>query len=189
MSCHEATISNNIGKPLTNTSRYLANPHEAGAGEISPARALDPGLVFETTEEDNLRFLCYYGYPQERVKNMTKTKFKCPKKSQEELISSSINYPSISIGKLDRTQPAQIIRRKMTNVGSGNASYYSRVHAPKGLLVKVSPKKINFDESKRKASFRVLFNGKKAHKGYHFGHVIWSDGHHRVRVVFAVNVE
>ncbi|KAJ9179498.1 hypothetical protein P3X46_011280 [Hevea brasiliensis] len=183
-----ATIYNNIGKPLTNTSRYLSNPHERGVGEISPARALDPGLVFETTEKDYLRFLCYYGYPQETVKNMTKTKFKCPKGSREELISSSINYPSISIGKLDQNHPAQIIRRKVTNVGSANASYYSRVHSPGGLLVKVSPKKINFNENKRKASFRVLFDGRKASKGYHFGYVIWSDGHHRVRVVYAVNV-
>ncbi|XP_058007631.1 CO(2)-response secreted protease isoform X2 [Hevea brasiliensis] len=183
-----ATISNNMEKPLTNTSGYPASPHEAGVGEISPARALDPGLVFETTEEDYLNFLCYYGYSETKVKKMTKTKFKCPKGSSKELITSSINHPSISVGKLDQKHPAQIIRRKMTNVGSTNASYYSRVYASRGLTVNVSPKKISFNESKRKAWFRVLFDGRKAPKGYHFGYVMWSDGHHRARIVFAVNV-
>lgn len=73
---------------------------------------------------------------------MTKTKFKCPKGSRKELISMNINHPSISIGKLDQNNPTQIVKRKVTNVGSTNASYESRVYAPMGLMVKVSPNKI-----------------------------------------------
>ncbi|KDP40601.1 hypothetical protein JCGZ_24600 [Jatropha curcas] len=183
-----AIIFNNNGKPLTNDSDYRANPHEMGVGEISPVRALDPGLVFETEVKDYLHFLCYYGYPKEKVRAMSKTKINCPENSNEELISSSINYPSISIGKLDQNKPAHTITRRVTNLGPANSSYYSTVYAPKGLQVKVYPEKLTFDEGKRRASFRVLFNGKKASKGYNFGNVIWSDGHHRVRVVFAVNV-
>ena len=46
-----AIISNNMRKDLTNSTGFSANPHEMGVGEISPLRALNPGLVFEDVDE------------------------------------------------------------------------------------------------------------------------------------------
>ncbi|KAK6163087.1 hypothetical protein DH2020_002928 [Rehmannia glutinosa] len=184
-----ASTSNNMGKALTNSSYFSANPHEVGVGEISPISALDPGLAFETTINDHLYFLCYNGYNQKEIRSMSNTNFTCPKKSTEKLISS-LNYPTISIGSLSQHDGPRKVKRVVTNMGSSpNATYVSSVNAPPGLLVKVVPNRIVFTEGLKTASFKVFFDGKKASKGYNFGDIKWFDGSHIVRVVFAVNVE
>ncbi|KAJ4720461.1 Subtilisin-like protease [Melia azedarach] len=184
-----ATVYDNTGKLITNSSRNYANPHEMGAGEINPLRALNPGLVFETSTKDYLQFLCYFGYSEKKIQPMTGTKFNCPKKSADKLISN-INYPSISISKLDRHGAARIVRRTVTNVGSSNSTYIvSKVNAPSGLSVKIFPQKLVFVEGVKRVSLRVSFFGKQASTGHNFGSITWSDNQHSVRVVFAVNVE
>lgn len=182
-----ATISNNMGKELTNSSNYSANPHEMGVGEINPIKALNPGLVYETTTEDYLRLLCYSGYKGKIIRSMSKTNFTCPKVSSEQLISS-INYPSISISKLKRNGGSQTVTRTVTNVGAHNATYIAKVTVPLGLEVRVSPNNIAFNKSSSRASYEVSFYSKGANHGYNFGWVTWSGSLHTVRTVFAVNV-
>ncbi|KAE8713248.1 hypothetical protein F3Y22_tig00110213pilonHSYRG00188 [Hibiscus syriacus] len=182
-----ATVYDNMEKPLTNSSGSIAIPHETGAGEIIPLKALNPGIVFETTSEDYLRFLCYYGYPEKTIRSMSKTNFKCPRKPSDDLISG-INYPSVSISRLARSEGFRTIKRTITNVGLPNATYTSVVQAPMGMDVKVSPKKITFVESVKKISFKVRFDGREASTGYNFGTLTWSAGSCSVRMVFAVNV-
>lgn len=178
-----------MGGPLTSGLNDPPSPHEVGAGEIRPIRALDPGLVFKTTINDHLNFLCYLGYKQRSIRSLSNTNFSCPKNSSARLISN-INYPTISIGGLNPHDGPKMVRRVVTNVGSSpNVTYVASVNSPKGLLVKVVPTKIVFTPKRRRASFRVFFDGKHAARGYKFGDVTWSDGSHIVRSVFAVNVE
>lgn len=178
----------NTRKPITNSSSNNANPHEIGAGEINPVKALNPGLVFKTTIKDYLRFLCYYGYSHKNIQSMTSTTFNCPKKSSAKLISN-INYPSISISKLARQGTIITVKRTVTNVGSPNTTYISIVNAPSGLAVKVFPQKLLFVEGVKKLSFRVSFFGKEASSGYNYGSITWSDDRHSVGMIFAVGVE
>ncbi|KAI3982338.1 hypothetical protein MKX01_037871 [Papaver californicum] len=184
-----AITSNNIGKLLTNSSNAFASPHEVGAGEMSPLRALNPGLVFETTTKDYLHFLCYYGYRQKIISSISGTNFTCPTNSSEDFISD-INYPSISISNLEGHRTVRTITRTVTNVGQKNATYIAKLDSPRsGLIIKVSPEKLVFtDKSSRTASFKVSFYVKGSTKGYKFGSVTWSDQVHFVRIVFAVNV-
>lgn len=186
-----ATVYDNLGKPLKNNTGNYATPHDMGVGEISPIKALDPGLVFETTTLDYFNFLCYYGYSERNIRTILKNvNFKCPKKSADKLISN-INYPSISIASLGRGG-VTTIRRRVRNVGSSsNATYIAKVHSPSGLVVKVSPDKIGFNESMTRVSFKVAFYSKAEDDstGYKFGSITWSDGRHSVRMVFAVNVD
>ncbi|TKY68426.1 CO(2)-response secreted protease [Spatholobus suberectus] len=183
-----ATNYNNLRKPLTNSSNYLANPHEMGVGEINPLRALNPGLVFETELEEYLRFLCYFGYSKKNIRAMSKTNFNCPRNSSEDLISN-INYPSISVSTLKRKQKAKVITRTVTNVGSLNATYTAKVRVPKGLVVKVIPNTLVFSEGVQRMTYKVSFYGKEANGGYNFGSLTWLDGHHYVHTVFSVKVE
>ncbi|KAJ4720630.1 Subtilisin-like protease [Melia azedarach] len=182
-----ASVYDNRGKRITNSSRSYANPHDIGAGEINPLRALNPGLVFTTSTKDYFRFLCFFGYSEKKIRKVSKTKFNCPRKSTEKLISN-INYPSISISKLDRRGAVRTVRRTATNVGSPNATYISLVNAPSGLSVKVFPEKLVFVEGVKRMSFKVSFYSKQASTGYHFGSITWSDNQHSVRMVFALNV-
>ncbi|KAL0429456.1 UNVERIFIED_CONTAM: CO(2)-response secreted protease [Sesamum radiatum] len=176
------------GNTLTNTSDSSANPHQVGAGEIRPIKALDPGLAFDTTINDHLSFLCYYGYKQDRIRSISNTNFTCPKRSTKELISN-INYPTISIGRLSQHEGPRKVKRIATNVGSTNATYVSSVNAPPGLVVNVVPKRLVFTQGIRRVPFKVFFDGKEASKGYNFGDIRWFDGSHLVRIVFAVNIE
>lgn len=183
-----ATIYDNLRRPFINSSDLLASPHEAGVGEINYVNALNPGLLFEMTPRDHLRFLCFYGYPDKIIRSMSNTNFTCPKVRSKKLISN-INYPSISIGKLNRRHKAgRSIRRVLTNVGAPNSTYHSIVHAPKGLRVEVMPEKMVFSEVQTRLPFEVLFDAKEATQGYKFGFVTWSNAMHSVRVVFALNV-
>ncbi|RZC55379.1 hypothetical protein C5167_014232 [Papaver somniferum] len=180
-----ATITNNAGNRIANGTDAFASPHEMGAGQMNPNGALHPGLVYETNTTDYLNFLCHFGYEAKLLRSMFDDKFSCPTNSSEDLISD-INFPSISIGKL---QGARTITRTVTNVGHRNSTYNVKIDSPDDLVVRVSPEKLVFSPEHRKASFEVSFDGKGATtKGYKFGSVNWSDGKHWVRLVFAVNV-
>ncbi|XP_077247671.1 CO(2)-response secreted protease-like [Tasmannia lanceolata] len=182
-----ATVSSNIGKPLTNSSAMYSSPHEMGSGEISPFGALNPGLVYETTTKDYLYFLCYYGYNEKLIRSVSGSNFSCPANSSEDLIAT-LNYPSISISNLNGQGAARMVTRTLTNVGPINSTYVAHMYAPSGLTVKVRPERLIFSPTLKKASFTVTFSGKGAKKGYGYGSVTWSDGFHNVRTVFAVNV-
>ncbi|XP_074312364.1 CO(2)-response secreted protease-like [Silene latifolia] len=180
-----ATIADNMGRFLRDSSD-MASPHEIGAGEISPVKALDPGLVFPTGVNDYFNFLCYCGYSKKNLRSMSSTKFNCPKVSSDQLISN-INYPSISIGGLKRNQTTSVTRH-VINVGSSNATYTAVVRSPDGLRVNISPKKIIFKSGFTTASFNVTFHAKQARTGYNFGSITWFDGLRIVHVVYAVNI-
>lgn len=84
---------------------------------------------------------------------MSNTKFKCPKHCNKELILN-INYPSISISKLNRNQ-TKIVQRTMTNVGPSNSTYIAEARSPKGLVVKVIPEKVVFTKGQKRVALKV----------------------------------
>lgn len=47
---------------LDSTKVNLASPFDYGAGHVNPNNAIDPGLVYDTTIDDYLNFLCAWGY-------------------------------------------------------------------------------------------------------------------------------
>jgi Fibronectin type-III domain len=182
-----ALTNNNIGKPLTTSLGADANYHDMGAGEISPLRALSPGLVYETTPQDYLQFLCYYGYKEQIIHKISGTNFSCPSVNPSPDLISTINYPSIAIPRLSGKKPATVTRT-LTNVGPHNSTYGVTIDAPKGVSVNVSPEKLVFGKRWLKASYQISFSDSGAPKGYSYGSVTWSDGAHLVRTGFAVNV-
>lgn len=182
-----ATSMNNAGNPMTNDSNVGASPFDMGAGELSPLRALNPGLVYDTTIDDYLQFLCNLGFKASQISSVSGNKgFSCSSESKDELISD-MNYPSIAISGLKSTRS---IKRTVTNIGSASGSVYKfTVDSPPGLEVKVSPSELAFSGTSDKATFSVLFTASTtASKGYAFGSITWADGTHNVRTPFAVNI-
>ncbi|KAM0880142.1 hypothetical protein ACQ4PT_033777 [Festuca glaucescens] len=185
-----ATTTNNLGKPVASSTGAAATGHDMGAGEISPLRALSPGLVFDTTTKDYLNFLCYYGYKDKLVRKVSgDAGFACPPGAPSpDLIATSLNYPSISVPRLVSGKPVAVSRTAM-NVGPSNATYELAVQAPPGLSVKVSPERLVFSRRWTTAAYKVTFaTAAEVSKGYAYGAVTWSDGAHSVRTPFAVNV-
>lgn len=182
-----ATTMNNQEVPLTTHRGLKANYHDMGSGEISPLRAMSPGLVFETSTQDYLYFLCHYGYKDQAIRSISGTKFSCPPSPAADLVSD-LNYPSISVARLDGKRGTTTVSRTVTNVGPHNSTYTASVDAPAGLAVAVSPARLFFGARGGKATYEVKFLARNANKGYGYGAITWSDGAHSVRTVFAVNV-
>nr|CAB3476921.1 unnamed protein product [Digitaria exilis] len=189
-----ATTRNNLGKPVATSNGAAATGHDMGAGEMSPLRALSPGLVFDTSTEDYLNFLCYYGYKEQVVRKVSgDARFSCPAGAPSpDQIAAAVNYPSISVPRLQRgKKPAVTVTRTAINVGASKARYAAAVEAPPGVEVRVSPDRLVFSERWTTARYEVTFDvaeGAGVSKGYAHGAVTWSDGAHSVRTPFAVNV-
>ncbi|XP_072987423.1 CO(2)-response secreted protease [Typha latifolia] len=183
-----ATQTDNNKLPITDYSGSSANPYDVGAGEVNPAGALEPGLVYEAGTEDYLQFLCNYGYQSSTIKLITTIPngFQCPSNSSKDLISE-LNYASIAISTLSRDQQ-KAVNRVVTNVGAVEETTYNvSINSPPGLDVKVIPSKLQFTKMDRSLGFQVVFSMVNSSvKGDFFGSITWSDGTHRVRSPFIV---
>ena len=66
-----ATTLDNEVEPLLNATDGKATPFSYGAGHVQPNRAMDPGLVYDTTIDDYLNFLCALGYNATQISVFT----------------------------------------------------------------------------------------------------------------------
>ncbi|XP_057811842.1 cucumisin-like [Salvia miltiorrhiza] len=92
-----------------------------GSGQINPAAAIDPGLVFDASEADYINFLCKQGYNTSTLKLVTGDNSTCdgilPGRAWD------LNYPSFSLYVEDGQPIAATFTRRVTNVGAANSTY------------------------------------------------------------------
>jgi len=183
-----ATFTNNVGTPITtDRSNRNASPLDMGSGEVSPARALNPGLIYDTTVEDYLLFLCNAGFNTSQITAVLGNQnFSCPSDAKDDHISD-MNYPTIAIAAL---QSARTIKRTLTNIGSASGSVYKvTIDAPEGFDVKVSPNQLVFSRISEQVTYSVTFTpSNTTSKRYTFGAITWADGTHSVRTPFVVHI-
>ncbi|XVF40241.1 hypothetical protein PTKIN_Ptkin01aG0096300 [Pterospermum kingtungense] len=176
-----SSITNNLGKRITDAAGNIATPFQFGSGHFRPIKAADPGLIYDSSYHDYLLYLCSVG--PKILKNIDST-FKCPNKPPS---SVNLNYPSFAISNLNTTY---IITRTVTNVGRCNSKYLFKAKPPPGVRVKASPAILYFDQLGQKKSFNITVsprNDPKMKKSdYGFGWYTWTDGHYRVRSPMAV---
>ncbi|EFJ27141.1 hypothetical protein SELMODRAFT_412073 [Selaginella moellendorffii] len=175
------TIKTSYGEPATLFSY--------GSGQIQPAKALDPGLVYDIEPTDYISYLCSTGYSSAQVRNITGDKSTaCSTNSTFDL-----NYPSIGIARLDPGESnAVTVARTLTSVGSSPSDYRASVDKPSDarLSVVVEPETLRFGSSGAKLSFKVAVTlaSSSGHTNatWIYSALIWSDGVHRVRSPIAV---
>ncbi|KAH9798332.1 subtilisin-like protease SBT5.4 [Citrus sinensis] len=158
-----------------------ATPFSYGSGHIRPNRAMDPGLVYDLSEDDYLDFLCSIGYNQTTIKRFFGTQYECSKSANLE----DFNYPSISVPMISGSVT---LSRKLKNVGSPS-NYAASVREPLGISVSVEPKILAFKKIGEEKSFKVTLKPKwsGAPDNYRFGELTWTDGKHYVRSPIVVN--
>ncbi|EEF40155.1 Xylem serine proteinase 1 precursor, putative [Ricinus communis] len=177
-----AWMKNNKGQPITDPSGEPATPFQFGSGQFRPAKAADPGLVYDATYKDYVHYLCNYG-----LKDID-PKYKCPTELSP---AYNLNYPSIAIPRLNGTVT---IKRSVRNVGASNSVYFFTAKPPMGFSVKASPSILNFNHVNQKKSFtiRITANPEMAKKHqkdeYAFGWYTWTDSFHYVRSPIAVSL-
>ncbi len=143
-----------------------------GAGHVVPKSAADPGLVYDSNANDWLAFLCG------KTSGVNPATCNALVAAGYSLDASDFNGASIAIGDL---AGVQTIRRRVTNVGAGTATYNVSVAAPAGVTVSVSPTTLNVGPGET-ASYEVTFTRTiAALNSYAGGSLTWSDGTHNVR--------
>ncbi|XP_059624670.1 subtilisin-like protease SBT5.4 isoform X1 [Cornus florida] len=173
-----AKTRDNTHRPMFNgSSSVKATPFNYGAGHVHPNLAADPGLVYDLKVKDYKDFLCALGYEKTVIELFSKSHV-CPNFTNP-LSILNLNYPSITVPKLSGSIT---LRRTLKNVGSPGI-YRARVRSPPGFLVIVRPDVLEFTKTDEQKNFYVTVKEAKKTKsgGYAFGHLLWSDGVHKVR--------
>ncbi|KAJ7560942.1 hypothetical protein O6H91_03G006900 [Diphasiastrum complanatum] len=175
-----AKVFNNLNQPIATASEDQAGPFDYGAGEINPIAAADPGLIYDAKPRDYLLFLCKAGLGSSQIQAISGLNFSCGPKPPK---ISNLNYPSVAITKLKKTQ---IVKRTVTNVGP-MGTYSVSVQAPPGVHVDITPKSLHFGAQGERRKFKIKLTVSQSSKGkYVFGSFTWSDGAHVVRSPIAV---
>ncbi|URD98485.1 Peptidase inhibitor I9 [Musa troglodytarum] len=153
-----ADVVDHLGKPIMDGDEP-AGVFSVGAGHVNPARAVDPGLVYDVQPEDYIAHLCSLGYNQAEIFTITHRNISCGKLLQGHK-QFNLNYPSISV-TFTQGRTSTTIQRKLTNVGLPDSVYTVQVTAPPGVTVTVTPKILAFGGINEIKSYTVVFESKK----------------------------
>jgi hypothetical protein len=160
-----ASQTDNKGKPIQ-TSAGNATPLDMGSGEVNPAAAFDPGLVYDSTPTQWLQYSCGIGV------HLTLADGSDVCDITGSIAPNQLNYPSVAFGSLPGKDT---VTRSVTNVTRQWGIYRADVKAPAGYKVTVSPQVLIVPPG-RTASFKVTVTRTTAAFGtYGFGSLTWRD--------------
>lgn len=147
-----------------------------GAGHIKPNIAADPGLVYDSSFNDWLAFLCgtTNGVDPDTCAALVDLGYS--------LDPSDLNVASIAIGDL---AGIQTVTRKVTNVGTAAATYTATASL-EGIDVLVSPSSLPLGPGET-GTFTVTFTRTTAPLNtYVGGQLTWNGGGHAVRIPLVI---
>jgi subtilisin family serine protease len=159
------------------TDGSAADAFDMGAGHIDPNRAVDPGLVYDSSFADHAAYLC--GLPEPPFSTS-----ECAAHAAAGHTSSAVdvNLPSIGVAQLIS---GDVVRRRVTNVGPP-ASFTAEVIRPPGLDVIVEPPTLVLSTGET-GEFGVRFVDAGAERDlWWFGELAWASAAHRVESPIAV---
>ncbi|KAF3436487.1 hypothetical protein FNV43_RR23579 [Rhamnella rubrinervis] len=179
---------------LDETHRTVATVWDVGAGHVDPEKAVDPGLVYDLTEDDYIDFLCATNYTSKGIKVITGREVMCSGETRKHK-PWELNYPAISVSfgvsrgtnsKMEITVP-----RTVTYVSDGASTFTAKITNPKDAKVIVEPEKMVFIKKGEKRSYlvKILVDEGRSKSGTESGTVAWSDGTHEVTSAVVVNWE
>ncbi|KAF8031917.1 hypothetical protein BT93_D0972 [Corymbia citriodora subsp. variegata] len=183
-----ATTSNMKGQPILDQSLNPANIFTTGAGHVNPAKAVNPGLIYDIEPQDYIPYLCGLNYNDSAIKLIVKEVVTCS--SIRSIPDYQLNYPSISLRFKDLVTKVSVTRT-VRNVGPAKSSYRVVIDPIKGLdSIGVYPSKLEFTKANQTASFRVDFtrNATSA-PPIAQGAITWVSTKHSVRTPVSVVFE
>lgn len=150
-----------------------------GAGHLDPVKAVNPGLVYETSKEDYVRMLCSNGFSNSKLRIISGDNSSCA--AADTITPKDLNYPTMAIN-ITKNQPFTVIfPRTVTNVGLSNTTYKAHIITNSRLTITVKPSTLPFKWLNEKQSFVVVVTGKGFHQNTtQSASLVWSDGIHNV---------
>lgn len=156
-----------------------------GAGLVDPVRAVDPGLVYETSPQDYIKMLCSLGDDAAFLTKMFRGNVSCGGGVKSIPLPKHLNYPSMT-SRISTSNGDQVVAfsekftRTATNVGPANSTYKAATSSSPDYKIVVKPSVLAFGAMYEKKSFEVMISGKIRGKMVSAS-VEWSDGVRRVR--------
>ncbi|CAI7851711.1 unnamed protein product [Closterium sp. NIES-54] len=169
-----AYTTNTARKFIRTAKGQMASPWNYGSGHVFPAKALDPGLVYDVGMMGYLSFLTGI--------DRTQAKAAFPQWNVAPIQPFNLNQPNICVPKLRSTVS---VYRSVINVSGKQSKYSAAVVAPKNVAVTVRPTSFVIGPGKSQA-FTVTLRPTAATGAFSFGSLTWTDGVHSVRSVLAV---
>ncbi|KAK8544362.1 hypothetical protein V6N13_056144 [Hibiscus sabdariffa] len=155
---------------------------------INPIKAINPGLVYDNVEGDNIRFLCSIGNGEDNIRTILGTNSSCPKNSRKTL-PRDLNYPSLTALVEAGGSFTVNFRRTVTNVGVATSTYNATISSSSKLEVIVIPQVLSFKTLLEKKSYNVTVKGKAlAEWSMVSASLTWSDGIHNVRSPIVIHI-
>ncbi|XP_020183810.1 subtilisin-like protease 4 [Aegilops tauschii subsp. strangulata] len=170
--------TNNMGDSILNERHGKASAYDRGAGHVNPARAADPGLVYDLSTTDYAGFICWLFGDKGLVtivRNSSLTCAKLPKVKDVQL-----NYPTLTV---PLASTPFTVTRTVTNVGPADSTYAAKVDSPSSMTVRVSPQTLVFSKVGEKKTFNVTVSCQRVGASEIFveGSLSWVSKKHVVR--------
>ena len=159
-----ASPLDNDGNPIQRAGAD-ATPFDMGSGEVDPAPAFDPGLVYDSGIVDWLQYSCGVG-----VHLFTSNGDVCDQVGS--IRANELNYPSIAAGALPGTET---ITRTVTSVDNLPDNYKVSVTAPAGYAVSVKPAHFVILPGKSVTYTVSIARTTAPLNTYEFGQLVWHD--------------
>ncbi|KAL3824167.1 hypothetical protein ACJIZ3_020196 [Penstemon smallii] len=161
-----------------------------GSGHIDPVKAADPGLVYETLQDDYVKMLCGLGSNTTTPRNIFGVNVNCSEGFK--INPKELNYPSMTINiatfQSNKSMPfSEKLTRTVTNVGRVNSTYKVKTSVSSDYSINVNPRILTFGELNEKKTFEVTISGKFTGKMIS-ATLEWSDGVHNVRSPIVVYI-
>ncbi|CAN6203286.1 unnamed protein product [Urochloa humidicola] len=178
--------------PMSTPGNSGINDLKYGAGQLNPAMARDPGLVYDASESDYVAMLCTQGYNATQLALITgSSNATACAAANGSTSAGDLNYPTMAALVDPGKNFTVSFPRTVTDVGDGDdagAAYDVKVlfdprDTADRLVVAVAPSRLEFNAANgKKASFTVTVSGVVAEAGQvASAAVVWSDGEHEVR--------
>lgn len=162
----------------TDDGETPAHPFDFGAGHIVPNAALDPGLVYDVSNDEYDAFACGTASPAVSAA-------RCDELAMAGLsfAAADLNQPAIAIGRLANQRT---VTRRVTNVSAEAASYTAKVEAPSGIGVIVDPPMLTMQPGES-AEFDVTVSMQSGPLDlWRFGSIAWVNTEQTVRSPLAI---
>jgi len=156
----------------------VANPFDYGAGHIVPNAALDPGLVYDVSDDEFDAFACGFDSPA-----VPETRCDELDNAGVSFAPEDLNQPSIGLARLANEQT---VTRRVTNVSDESQTLVASVSAPPGIVVTVVPSSLSLGPGQT-ATFDVTFIYESGPLDlWRFGTLTWTSNDHSVNSTLAV---
>ncbi|XP_027329580.1 cucumisin-like [Abrus precatorius] len=157
-----------------------------GAGQINLIKATSPGLVYDATEIDYVKFLCGQGYDTRKLQLVTGDNSTCTQANNGTVWE--LNLPSFAHSVVRSKSTSVVFYRTVTNVGSATSTYKATITAyPASLKITVTPDVLQFSSLGEKKSFKLQIEGSIT-TNIVSSSLIWDDHTYQVRSPVVVYV-